>query len=76
MEAGRRAIVTIRTRAGRALTEEVRHRPMTQEELDLKFAELVTPRFGSDKCARVGKSLKALESAASVKAVVQELGGA
>src|SRR6185436_740771 len=46
LEAGRHAIVTIRTRGGKTLAEEVWHQPMTGAELDRKFDELVTPRFG------------------------------
>lgn len=73
MEAGRHAIVTIKTRDGRTLTEEVWHRTMTAAELDRKFDELVVPRFGKDKSARVAGVLKGLESAGSVKPLMTEL---
>jgi 2-methylcitrate dehydratase PrpD len=73
MEAGRRAIVAIRTRDGKTLTEEVRHEPMSAAELDRKFDELVTPRFGKEKGARLAQMLKSLESAASVKPLLAEL---
>jgi 2-methylcitrate dehydratase PrpD len=75
MEAGHHAIVTIRTRDGRTLTEEVWHRPMNSAELDRKFDELVVPRFGAEKCAAVARQLKALEGAASVKPLMAALGG-
>jgi hypothetical protein len=73
LEAGRHAIVTIRTRGGKALAEEVWHQPMTGAELDRKFDELVTPRFGREKCARAAMLLKDLGAAASVKPVMAEL---
>ncbi len=76
MAAGRHAIVTIRTRDGRTLTEEVWHQPMTGPELDRKFDGLVVPRFGKEKSARVAGLLKALESAAGVKPLMSELEGA
>ena len=76
MEAGRHAIVTIRTRSGKTLAEEVWHQPMTGDELDRKFNGLVTPRFGKDKSARVVKLLKGLESAGSVRELMADLGGA
>lgn len=76
MEAGRHAIVTIRTCGGKTLTEEVWLQPMTGPELDHKFDALVAPRLGREKAARVAKSLKALESAASVKPLMAELGEA
>ena len=75
MEAGRHAIVTIRTRAGTTLTEEVWHEPMNASELDRKFDGLVVPRFGAEKSARVATLLKGLASAASVKPLMLELGG-
>ena len=75
MEAGRHAIVTIKTRAGKTLTEEVWHQPMTVAELDRKFHDLVTPRFGAEKAARLERLLKELESTASVKPLMMELSG-
>lgn len=75
MEAGRHAIVTIRTRAGKTLTEEVWHQPMNAAELDRKFDGLVAPRFGAGKSARVAQLLKGLETAASIKPLMLELGG-
>jgi len=75
MDAGHHAVVTIRTRDGRTLSEEVWHRPMNGAELDRKFDQLVTPRFGAEKSARVARQLKMLESAASMKPLMAELGG-
>ena len=76
MEAGRHAIVTIVTGDGRTLVEEVWHRPMAAEELKRKFRALVTPRFGTEKCGRVERMLEELERAASVRALMEELGNA
>ena len=73
LEAGRHAIVTIRTGDGRTLADEVWHRTMTGPELDRKFDGLVVPRFGPDRSARVAAMLKGLESAASVKPLMKEL---
>jgi 2-methylcitrate dehydratase PrpD len=73
MEAGRRAIVTITTRGGARHTEEVQHRPVDAAELDSKFFELVIPRLGRDKASRVAASLKALESAPRIGALMKEL---
>jgi 2-methylcitrate dehydratase PrpD len=76
MEAGRRAIVTINTRSGHALTEEVRYRPMDAAELDVKFRGLVTPRFGTAKTRRVEGLLKQLAAAQHVRGLMAELEGA
>jgi len=74
LQAGHRAVVTIRTRGGHVLTEEVRHRPMTGDELDRKFDGLVEPRFGKEKSARVSRLLKGLETG-GVSPLMAELAG-
>jgi 2-methylcitrate dehydratase PrpD len=74
LEAGRRAIVTIRTADGRTLTENVRHEAMTSTELEQKYDDLVTPRFGREKSNRLKDLLKALEGAASVRPLMTGLG--
>lgn len=76
LQAGHRAIVTIRTRAGDSFTEEVWHRPMDAAELDNKFHSLVEPRFGKEKARRVEGLLKQLGAAATVKDLMEELQGA
>jgi 2-methylcitrate dehydratase PrpD len=73
MEAGRHAIVTIRTEDGRTLTQEVWHVPMTAAELDRKFESLVVPRFGKDKSKRAAELLKGIESASTVRPLMTEL---
>ena len=75
MEAGHHAIVTIRTRDGRTVSEDVHHRPMNATELDAKYDALAVPRFGAEKSARIARELKALEGAASVKPLMTALGG-
>lgn len=76
LQAGHRAIVTIKTRAGHTLSEEVRHRPMDASELDTKFHGLVTPRFGEAKARRLERLMKRLDAVASVKDLMAELEGA
>lgn len=75
MEAGRHAIVKIKTQKGDALTEEVWHQPMTREELDGKFCDLAVPRFGEARTRRVAASLKELERAECVTDLMTALGG-
>jgi len=72
-EHGLHAIVTIRTRRGDTLREEVWHEPMTVAELDRKFDELVIPRLGPEKARRVSQLLKNLAEAASVRPLMIEL---
>lgn len=73
MEAGRRAIVTIQTRGGEALTAEVWHEPMSAAELERKFHELVVPRFGMARTRRVESLIKQLAAAGSVKDLMAAL---
>jgi 2-methylcitrate dehydratase PrpD len=75
-EAGRRAIVTVKTREGDSYTEEVHYRPMSAEELDDKFRELVVPRLGAEKARRLEALLKGLADAPDVKGLMTELRGA
>ena len=73
MEAGRRAIVTIKTHAGAVVTEEVKHTPMTPDELDNKFNCLVVPRLGPEKNMRIARMLKRLAAASSVRPLMTDL---
>ena len=73
MDAGHHAIVTIKTRSGNVLREEVWHQPMTREELDTKFSALVTPRFGEEKAVRLAELFKALDQTENVQPLVAEL---
>ncbi len=74
MEQGRHAIVTIRTGRG-VFEEEVWHQPMARADLDAKFQELVTPRFGAQRTAQLQSMLFGLEAAASVRPLMQALRG-
>lgn len=73
MEQGRHAIVTLRTRDGRSFEEEVWHQPMTRAELERKFHDLVEPKFGPDKTARLQWLLNEVETAASIRPLMKEL---
>ena len=73
MDQGRHAIVIIRTNDGRTLEEEVWHKPMTRAELERKFTDLVVPKFGRDKAARLQSLLQGLETAASVRPLMEKL---
>lgn len=70
-EEGRfRAMVTIETGDGRRLSRESSYRPMTEEDLDAKFADLVGMRAGEDKAQQLAEALKGLENAANVSDVM------
>lgn len=73
LQAGHKAIVTIRTHTGHSHTGEVRHRPMNAAELDGKFQGLVVPRFGVAKARRLEGLLKQFAAAASVRELMAEL---
>ena len=73
LEAGRRAIVTIKTKSGAVVTENVQHTSMTQEELINKFIYLVDHRFGSEKSARIAAMLQQLATANSVRPLMAAL---
>ena len=73
LEAGRRAIVTITTKAGKVVTENVQHTSITKDELVNKFNNLVLQRFGAEKSARIADMLRYLASADSVKPLMMAL---
>ncbi len=75
MEQGRHAIVTVTTTKGQKLIEEIWYEPVTQQELEEKFDNLVTPRVGEEKARRVEGLLKQLESAESIRPLMEELEG-
>ena len=74
MDQGRHAIVIVRTGRG-TFEEEVWHQPMERADLQQKFGELVTPRFGAEKTARLQKQLLEIESMASIRPLMQALRG-
>jgi 2-methylcitrate dehydratase PrpD len=75
MEQGRHAIVIIRTREGRTFEDEVWHQPMTRAELEHKFRALVGPTFGAARTAKLHMLLSEVETAASIRPLMQELHG-
>lgn len=75
MEQGRHAIVTLTTTRGQKLREEVWYQPMTRQDIEDKFKALVTPRLGEEKTSRVEDMLNRLESAKSIRPLMEELEG-
>lgn len=75
MEQGRHAIVKVRTRDGRAFEEDTWFKPMDRAELAAKFSELVTPRFGAERTARLQKTLLDIEALPDIKMLMQDLRG-
>ncbi len=75
MAAGHHAIVKIRDRSGQTHAEEVWNVPMNSEELERKFSDLVIPRFGGDKSARIAQMLRSIDTAAGIRTLMGELGG-
>jgi 2-methylcitrate dehydratase PrpD len=73
MEHGRHAIVIVRTRDGRVFEEDSWFRPMDRTELAAKFNELVVPRFGVEKTARLQEALLDIEALPNVKSLMQQL---
>lgn len=73
MDAGRHAIVSITTTAGQIHTREVWHEPMTSEELDRKFFDLVTPVLGAERTNRLAQTLKDMAQADNLQPLMNEL---
>ena len=72
-EHNRHAIVTVTTTGGKKLEEDVWFRPMTRQELEQKFEDLVTPRFGSQRTASLRAALEGISGAASVRPLMEAL---
>ncbi|MBM3941630.1 MAG: MmgE/PrpD family protein [SAR202 cluster bacterium] len=66
-----RTVVTLKTRNGRTLREEVRYRYMDDADLDAKFRDLVTLRAGEAKARELAPALKGLDTAANTAEVMQ-----
>lgn len=73
MEQGRHAIVKVRTRDGRAVEEDTWFKPMERAELAAKFNELVEPRFGAGRTAKLEKSLLEIEALPNIGTLMQQL---
>ena len=72
-EAGRRAIVTIKTQSGTTHTEAVTHTPMSQRELIDKFHALVSVRFEKSKAVQVAADIQNLAQTASLRPLMTAL---
>ncbi|HEV8519473.1 MAG TPA: MmgE/PrpD family protein [Burkholderiales bacterium] len=71
----RHAIVTIAMTTGTQLEEEVWFRPMTRPELEEKFDALVMPQFGLQRTRELQALLRSVESASSVRPLMEALRG-
>jgi len=75
LDAGHHAIVTITTRAGKRVRDEVWHRPMTASELVAKFDALVLPRFGRAKTDALSAALRSIAAAPDLRQLMPLLRG-
>jgi 2-methylcitrate dehydratase PrpD len=72
---GRHAVVTVRTSNGQVLQNEIWHEPMKRKDLDEKFDGLVAPKWGEEKACGLKERIRGLESAKSVRPLMQDLQG-
>ena len=72
---GRHAVVSVRTSNGQVLQNEVWHEPMKRKDLDEKFDGLVAPKWGEEKTGRLKERIRGLESAKSVRPLMEDLQG-
>jgi 2-methylcitrate dehydratase PrpD len=72
---GRHAIVTLKTRDGRQFQKEVWHETMNRSDLEKKFDELVSVKFGDERTRRLKECIRGLEKAQSLRPLVTELQG-
>ena len=72
---GRHAIVTLKSKQGQLLQKEVWLEPMTGEELDTKFTDLVAPKWGEEKTRRLKQQIRELEMAKTIRPLMRELQG-
>ncbi len=75
LQHGRHAVVTVRTSSGQVLQNEVWHEAMKREDLEEKFDSLVAPQWGEEKTRRLKERIRGLESAKSVRPLMEELQG-
>ena len=73
LEAGRRAIVTIKTRTGAVVTKAVQRMPMTADELINKFNGLMNGRFNHEKTVHIAALPQNLAGAGSVRPLMTGL---
>jgi 2-methylcitrate dehydratase PrpD len=65
--------LTVRTRSGEALRQELRYPLMTMAEIEQKFRDLVGLRLESHRVADLERQLKAIESVENVAPLIHEL---
>ena len=66
--------LTIRTRDGEGLHQELRYPLMSEEEIQQKFRSLVSLRLDSDQVADLEKKIKSVEMVENVAPLIAELG--
>jgi 2-methylcitrate dehydratase PrpD len=65
--------ITVRTREGEVLHQELRYPLMSEEEIQQKFRNLVGMRLKGSQVADLEKKLKAVETAENVAPLIEEL---
>ncbi|MGH8056105.1 MAG: hypothetical protein ACREOH_02540 [Candidatus Entotheonellia bacterium] len=65
--------LTVRTRRGEVLRQELRYPLMTEEELEQKFRDLVGLRLESRRVADLDRKLQAIEAVGNVAPLISEL---
>ena len=65
--------ITVRTRGGEALRQELRYPLMSEEEIQQKFRNLVGLRLDSPRVADLEKKLKEVETVENVAPLISEL---
>jgi 2-methylcitrate dehydratase PrpD len=65
--------LTVRTRSGAVLRQELRYPLMTAAEIEQKFRDLVGLRLESRRVADLDRKLKAIESVGNVAPLIREL---
>jgi 2-methylcitrate dehydratase PrpD len=72
-EHNRHAIVSVTTKTGTKVQEEVWFRPMTRAELERKFSDLTNPLLGKERTDRLRTLLLEIENAPSVRPLMEAL---
>ena len=65
--------LTVRTRNGKVLRQELRFPVMTEAEIQKKFHDLVGLRLESTRVTELERKLKAIETETNVAALIKEL---
>jgi hypothetical protein len=65
--------ITVRTRSGEVLHQELRFPLMTEEEMQHKFRDLVGLRVDSSRVTDLERKLKSIETVDNVAPLIREL---